>query len=96
MLGTVSNIYANKVKRHSNRLYIVLCLSAISLIGCTDVLTFYSNVKIHTIKYNFERKNVGVVSYDQINIKVQNYFRWKFILENVMLVYTLSQGCSIF
>ena len=49
MLGTVSNIYVNKVKRHLNRIYIVLCMSAISLIGCTDVLFFYLNVKIRTM-----------------------------------------------
>ena len=37
MLETVSNIYVNKVKRHSNSIHIVLCLSAISLIGCIGI-----------------------------------------------------------
>ena len=73
MQGTVSNIYVNKVKRHLKRIYIVLCLSAISLIGCTNVLFFILMSKFRTKLNNSERKSVGIVSYDQINIKIQNY-----------------------
>ena len=34
-----------------DRIYIVLCLSAISFIGCTDVLSFQTNVKFPTINW---------------------------------------------